>query len=381
MIGVAILGAGIGREHLEGYRALPDRFTVRWLCDLDRDRAAAVAGGDPGLAISARIEEALADPKVDLVDICLPPHLHLPVALQALAAGKHVVCEKPLVPSLAECDQLAEAAMRAGRQVFPVFQYRYGPATAALDALISAGLCGAPQVAALETHWNRGADYYAVPWRGTWAGERGGAVLGHAIHNHDLLCRYFGPLSGVQALTATRVNPIETEDCAAIALRFANGALATSSVTLGAALDTSRLRLVFAHLTAESGDTPYAPATGRWTFTARSPDKQGAVDAVLAAMPPVPSGFAGYFDAIADALSGRSGREVTLADGRASIELVTAVYLAAQRGKEVALPLSNTSEFYSSWLPGRHAPQSASANGGRRVRTEKGSDIQGRKTG
>ena len=243
------------------------------------------------------------------------------------------------------------AARAAGRAVFPVFQYRYGPATAALDALIEAGLAGQPQVAALETHWNRGVDYYAVPWRGTWAGERGGAVLGHAIHNHDLLCRYFGPLAGVQAQLATRVNPIETEDCAAIALRFANGALATSSVTLGAATDTSRLRLVFERLTAESGDTPYAPATGKWRFIARDPADQASVDAVVQGLPPIQAGFAGYFNAIADALAGNTGREVDLASGRASIELVTAVYLASRDAKEVALPLSIGSEFYASWVP------------------------------
>jgi len=365
MIGVAILGAGIGREHLDGYRALPERFDVRWLCDLDTARAHAVLADDPGPRITAGMAEVLADPAVDLVDICLPPHLHVPVALEVLAAGKHVVLEKPIAPSLAECDRLAEAAVAAGRSVFPVFQYRYGPATAALDALIAAGLAGQPQVASLETHWNRGADYYAVPWRGTWAGERGGAVLGHAIHNHDLLCRYFGPLAGVQAHLATRVNPIETEDCAAIALRFANGALATSSVTLGAASDISRLRLVFEHLTAESGDVPYAPATGTWRFSARDPGRQAQVDAVLAELPPTRSGFAGYFDAIADALAGQPGREVTLADGRASIALVTAVYLAARDAKEVALPLPDASEFYASWMPAERGAATDAAHGSR----------------
>jgi predicted dehydrogenase len=351
MIGVAILGAGIGREHLAGYRALPEAFAVRWLIDLDTARAAEVAGGDAAIRIAADLAAALADPEVQLIDVCLPPHLHVPVAVQALEAGKHVVLEKPIAPSLADCDTLAAAEARTGRRIFPVFQYRYGRGTAALDALIAAGLAGRPQVAALETHWNRGTAYYAVPWRGTWAGERGGAVLGHAIHNHDLLCRYFGQPAGVSAQVATRVNPIETEDCAAIAIRFDTGALATSSVTLGAATDTTRLRLVFEHLTATSGDTPYAPAEGDWTFTARDPARQPQVDAVLAALPRPRAGFAGYFDAIAAALSGAPGREVTLADGRRSIALVTAIYQAARTGKEVALPLAIGSELYASWLP------------------------------
>jgi predicted dehydrogenase len=164
-------------------------------------------------------------------------------------------------------------------------------------------------VASLETHWNRDSDYYAVPWRGTWAGEAGGAILGHAIHAHDLLCRYFGPVAEVQALTATRVNRIETEDCAAIwRCGFENGALATSSVTLGAARDETRLRFVFRDLTAESGTAPYAPAQDNWRFEARAPVTQAKVDADRRKpMPEVPAGFAGYLDAVADALAGRTG--------------------------------------------------------------------------
>ncbi len=363
MIGVAIIGAGIGREHLAGYRALPDQFAVRWLIDLDTARAAEVALGDPSIAIAADIATALADPGVDLVDVCLPPHLHVPVAVQALQAGRHVVLEKPIAPSLAECDILEQAAQAAGRQVFPVFQYRYGPATAALDALIAAGLAGQPQVAALETHWNRGADYYAVPWRGTWAGERGGAVLGHAIHNHDLLCRYFGAPAAVSATLATRVNPIETEDCAAIAIRFANGALASSSVTLGAAGDQTRLRFVFSQMTATSGDLPYAPAMGQWHFVARDPAGQPAIDAVLAQVAAPHAGFAGYFAAIARALATAPGDEVTLLEGRRSIELVTAIYAAARSGKEVALPLTVGSELYASWLPPQRSVRQAAQSG------------------
>ena len=65
-----------------------------------------------------------------------------------------------------------------------------------------------------------------------------------------------------------------------ISIRFDGGALATSSVTLGAAGDTTRLRFVFEHLTATSGDLPYAPADGAWRFAARDPGQQAAVDAV-----------------------------------------------------------------------------------------------------
>ena len=263
--------------------------------------------------------------------------------------------KKPIAASLAECDQLAEAGA-AGR-LFPVFQYRYGPATAALDALIAAGLTGVPQVGALETHWDRDAGYYAVPWRGTWGREMGGAVLSHAIHNHDLLCRYFGPVARVQADTATRINPIETEDCAAIALRFANGALATSSITLGAAGNTSRINLVFADLTATSGTAPYAPATGTWQFTARDPARQSEVDAIVAQHAAAPTGFAGYLAAVADAIGGDAARAVQLADGRASVELVSAIYASARSGEAATLPLGTDSAIYTGWQPTEIRPK------------------------
>ncbi len=350
MIRVAIVGAGIGAEHLSGYRALPERFAVTRLCDLDTDRARKATAGDPAIAVTGDLDAVLADPDVDLVDVCLPPHLHFPVSVKVLDAGKHVICEKPIVRSLAEADALEAAAKAAGREVFPVFQYRYGRSMAQLEALIAAGLAGRAYVASLETHWNRNADYYAVPWRGTWAGESGGSLLGHAIHIHDLLCHVLGPVAEVAAFSDTRVNDIETEDCAALAIRMESGALVTSSVTLGAGNDTTRLRFCFEGFTAESGSAPYTPAQGNWQFTARAAD-QGQIDAVLAATAEGHSGFAGYLEAVADAIAGRPGRAVTLADGRRSIELVSAIYASIRRGAPVSLPLGPDAQIYNGWMP------------------------------
>lgn len=348
---VAVLGAGIGAEHIDGYLHLPGRFRVGHVCDLDlalaQDRAARV-----GAHAGADLAGALADPAVDLVDICLPPALHVPVAIQAMEAGKDVIVEKPLAGSLAEADRLAAAARATGRHVFPVFQYRYGHAFAQLEALLAAGMPGAPRAASLETHWNRNADYYAAgPWRGTWAREMGGAVLSHAIHIHDLISRQFGPAAEVSAMMNTSINPIETEDCAAIALRMHNGALVTSSITLGGADDASRLRLIFEHLTAESGSLPYAPGAAPWRFIARDPRRQDDIDRIVASVPNGPQGFAGFLNAVADALDGHPERAVSLQDGLNSIELVSAIYLAGRTGARVSLPLERTLPICKGWRP------------------------------
>lgn len=356
MYTVAIIGAGIGEQHLAGYRQLPELFTVKAVCDLNEERARVIAAGDSTIAIHGDTTAIFEDATIDIVDICLPPHLHFDITLAALAAGKHVICEKPLVRSVREVDSLMDAATAARKRIFPVFQYRYGKGLHQLQALIHAGLAGKAFAASLETHWNRDSVYYAVPWRGTWDGESGGAVLGHAIHNHDLLTYVLGPIRSLSAMTSTRVNPIEVEDCAAISFEMESGALATSSITLGAGDDTSRLRFVFEGFTATSGTEPYAPGLGPWTFTARAPRTQAQIDAVLDALEPGHTGYAGFFEAIASALDGHPGRDVTLADGRRSIELVTAVYLAARTGQRVALPLGKDNALYAGWQPDRLHP-------------------------
>lgn len=349
MIRVAILGAGIGAEHLAGYRALPEIFEVAAICDLDLARAQTIAGA---IRVTDTAEALLRDADIDLIDICLPPHLHVEMTLAALGHGKHVICEKPLAMSLAEIDVLKQASGTQSRAIFPVFQYRFGRAMDQLLALQQADLLGRPQTASLETHWARGADYYAVPWRGTWAGEQGGAVVGHAIHAHDLLTHLFGPVACVNAQLATRINPIETEDTAAISFRMQNGALACSSVTLGGADDATRIKLIYEHLTATSGPKPYAPMDQDWLFQARNPANQPKVEAVLQTVAAGQAGFAGYLAQVAKAVNGQQNRAVTLDDARRSMEVITAIYASARAdGGPVVLPLSADHALYHGWQP------------------------------
>ncbi len=350
-LAVAILGAGIGAEHLQGYRQLEDDFQVKAICDINAQRAGLLAA-DSDIAIFSDYQEILSDPQIDIVDICLPPHLHFSAISEVLHAGKDVICEKPLLASCAECDQIEALSLQTGKQVFPVFQYRFGKGASQLHALMKCGLAGKAYTATLETHWNRDAAYYDNDWRGTWAGEQGGAILGHAIHIHDWVCHILGPVSQVFALLDTRVNDIEVEDCAALSLRMQNGALVTSSVTLGSADDFSRLRFCFEGFTAESDILPYTPAQGVWRFTARAPYHQQDIDARLAEIQYQDyAGYAGLFHEIAKALRGESHQAVLLSDARNSLELVTAIYQSARTLQAVSLPLTPQDKGYDSWLP------------------------------
>ncbi|MEM8980870.1 MAG: Gfo/Idh/MocA family oxidoreductase [Pseudomonadota bacterium] len=352
MIRVAILGAGIGSEHLDAYREWASNFTVNRIIDRDMSRAEALRQAGDAWRVSEQVNDALSDDEVDLIDICLPPNLHYETTKAALEAGKHVICEKPFTTSLAQAHEIANQARSSGKLVFPVFQYRWGPAFEILKKLKVKGLLGAPRVASLETHWNRDATYYANGWRGTWAGEQGGAVLCHAIHNHDLLIQAFGPIAQVNAQSATLVNPIETEDCVSVSLRMENGSLATSSITLGAARDETRIRLVYEHLTATSGTEPYAPGLGGWTFQARDPKRQPDVTNLVNAQQDNASGFRGLFTDIHRALTQNTSPSASIEDGIRSVELVAAIYKScAQKGASVSLPLAQTDPYFESWQP------------------------------
>lgn len=348
---VAIIGAGIGEKHYRAFLELPDMYHVATVCDVNLARARAFVRGDGDTRITDDYESVLADPALELVDVCLPPHLHFEFTARALRAGKDVICEKPLANSVADVDRLIEICAGTGRTVYPVFQYRFGDGIARLRALIDSGLAGTPFVASTETHWNRGGDYYTVDWRGTWNGEQGGAILGHAIHIHDLLNFVLGPASSVFARVDTRVNDIEVEDCAALSIQMESGALATSSVTLGAANDTTRLRFCFEGLTAESGSRPYAPAEDTWTFTARAPVTQTQVDEVIAGVDAQRGGQAGFAIEVFRAIRGLEAHFVNIQEARRSIEFVSAVYQSSRSGAAVALPMDRNAPTYGGWMP------------------------------
>jgi predicted dehydrogenase len=261
-----------------------------------------------------------------------------------------VLCEKPLVGSLAEVERVMQAAEQAGQTVVPVYQYRYGNGLARLRRLIEAGVTGRPLVGSIETHWNRQPAYYDVRWRGRKATELGGAMLGHAIHAHDMLTFTLGPVRRVFAKVATRVNPIETEDCAAVCLEMESGALVTSSVTLGAAEEVSKLRFCFAELTAENpGVPPYRPAEGDWRFVARGARRQGEIDAVLADFVPHRESFAGLIEALHPALAGTAPWPLTLQDAYRSLELASAIYYSSASNTAVELPLTPDHPVRAGW--------------------------------
>jgi predicted dehydrogenase len=364
ILGVAVIGCGIGRSHIaEGYAKHPDKFQVLALCDLNAERLAAVGAEFDVPRRTASFDEVLAMADIDVVDICTPPTLHVPQTLAALAAEKHVICEKPLAGSLADVDKLIAVERTATRRIMPVFQYRFGNGLQRAKRIVELGLAGKPYLATVETAWKRTAAYYAVPWRGKWETELGGVLVTQAIHSHDILTYLMGPVASVFARTATRVNPIEVEDCAVASLEMKNGALVSLAATLGSQIEISRLRFCFEHATFESSLAPYRPGDDPWTITPASPEAEARIAAALADWRFVPSRYEGLLASYHAAIVDDGPLPVMLADARQSLELVTALMQSAETGLPVVLPIGVKHPKYRG---GR--PRVAGSASGRRSR-------------
>ncbi|MEM7143070.1 MAG: Gfo/Idh/MocA family oxidoreductase [Actinomycetota bacterium] len=349
---VAVVGLGFGQAHLASYLALADRFEVVAICDTEQRNLDNAARWFAGPDQTTSFDDVLERDDVDIVDVCTPPLLHAPMTRRALETGRHAICEKPLAPSLREVDELIDLESRSPGTVMPIFQYRYGNGAARMRHLLDRDLMGTPFVASVETFWTRDAAYYSSPWRGRLDTELGGVCAMHAIHAYDLLVSVLGPIESVFAQTAVRVNPIETEDCAAVVLRFRSGALATLIATLGSAREISRMRIHWQHVSVESGASAYGGSAEPWTIEPVSPEAAARIDDALGDFVVGRDLLDRQLELFADALDTGGPSPLTIGDARAAIELLTAIYSSAQQGAPVDLPIGDDHPHYGSWALG-----------------------------
>jgi len=212
----AIIGYGnIAPMHAQSLAAIGVQLAA--VCDVREENLQ--AAGAPHLFTDFR--EMLAAGSAGLFDvlhICLPHHLHAPVAIAALERGLHVLCEKPLATTVADATRMVNAAEKSGARLGVVFQNRYSPGAALIRETLQSGILGAVRGGALRVTWHRDAAYYeAVDWRGKIATEGGGVLINQSIHTFDLMGYFLGnpPAMPTAATIANRAHPqIEVEDMA-----------------------------------------------------------------------------------------------------------------------------------------------------------------------
>lgn len=230
----AVVGAGdISAIHLDALDTLATSgVEVAAVVDHDLDRAAAAAAPRGAQAFTS-IEDALDEVEVDVVHVCTPHDQHLPVVLSALAAGRHVLMEKPLAHRLEDAERLAQAAAESRGKVGVCFQNRYNPTSVAMQEALSSGRLGRPLSATATVVWSRGADYYAnKPWAGQRDRAGGGALINQSIHTIDLVQWLLGPVTEVtgRSYQLLPLPGVDVEDSATFTMTHAVGAEGSEAI-------------------------------------------------------------------------------------------------------------------------------------------------------
>ncbi len=211
----AVIGCGlISKNHLKALRNVENAECTA-VCDIDHARADEAAKTYGIGKVYYDYREMLKDGEIDAVHICTPHYLHAQMAIDALNAGKHVLCEKPMALTAEDAAAMIEARDRAGRQLGICFQNRYNESSVQIKKTLDSGVLGEVIGARGQVTWDRKPEYYTnSPWRGRWATEGGGVLINQAIHTFDLLQWLTCRISTVEAGIATRrlKEAIEVED-------------------------------------------------------------------------------------------------------------------------------------------------------------------------
>lgn len=223
-IQIAVVGCGwAGMRHARAYRGC--RAKVRWAVDLNRERAEALQGMQGGTRATADYREAMNDPSVDAVDICLPHALHAPVAVEAAEAGKHVLCEKPMAASLEGADRMIEAAERAGVVLMIAENVRFNPLFHKIRELLQDGVIGQPALIQMTRECYLTRSFLEERrWFLDAQAAAGGIMMSGGIHDFETMRMLIGGVKSVQALRARqRFVEMEGDDTSVAMVRFCDG--------------------------------------------------------------------------------------------------------------------------------------------------------------
>lgn len=222
----AVIGQGhIGKRHAEMIRRNPDCELIA-VCDVLPKESLGLEPLKENFYDT--IEHLLsAHPEVEVVNICTPNGLHAEHALTALHKGKHVVVEKPMALSKADCEKIIYAALHHHKTVFCVMQNRYSPPSIWLKEVVDKKIIGDVYMVQLNCYWNRDERYYKKGgWKGT-ADLDGGTLFTQFSHWIDIMYWIFGDITNIQAKFADFNHQQSTafEDSGFVNFDFVNGGM------------------------------------------------------------------------------------------------------------------------------------------------------------
>ena len=321
----------IGQTHLRALSATPAAEVIG-VYDQNLALARERADAADVRRVYASWSEVLHDARVQCVGVLLPHDLHEQYSIEALEAGKHVVCEKPLAPTPAECDRMLAAARRAGRKLFPVHNRVYSLGVEKMHDVL--GQDGIGDVFLAQT-----TGFEAPPTVQTWLATPrggGGVLMSQAVHPMYVLRWLLGDVARVSCLFGDRkVVDMTAEDHAVVLLKFANGIAAEMTCTFGIAhgpLD---------HSITLHGRDGYLELSHQ-RLLAISPRMYG--DTELHEIPLAETsstfGFTRMWDDYAHGMLDDAPTRQAGEDGKRAVEIVQAAYRSNATGQTIELPLS-----------------------------------------
>lgn len=220
---VGLIGTGaISHKHAECYEAIG--FDLVACSNRGRDKGEAFAA-KYGCDFVADSGDLCARDDVDYVDVCTFPDSHLDICRSAVANGKHVLLQKPMALTLAECREMISLCRDAGLNLGVVSQHRFDDCSVFLKRAIDEGRLGRVLQVDGYVKWHRPQSYYDWPGKGTWAVEGGGALINQGIHTADVMQFLGGPVRRVFAHWQLAVaHEMEAEDLVNAVLVYENGA-------------------------------------------------------------------------------------------------------------------------------------------------------------
>lgn len=337
---VALVGCGrIAQRHatLLGEGKIPG-LRLAGVCDVRPERAEALTT-KYAIPQFTDMDEMMASVEPDVVSILTPSGNHAEHAQRLAPYGKHLVVEKPMALTLADADAMIEACDRYGCRLFVVKQNRFNVPVVKLREAVDAGRLGHITMGTVRVRWCRRQEYYDQDqWRGTWAFD-GGVLANQASHHIDLLQWMLGDVESVCAFATTALAKVETEDTAAAILRFRDGAIGVIEATTAVRPKDieGSLSILGEKGTVEIGGFAVNQMK-TWMFEDPLPEDD-EITSRYSVNPPDVYGFGhmAYYEHIADCLTNGTRPLVDGAEGRRSLEVITAIYEALETGSRVDL--------------------------------------------
>lgn len=351
-LGFGILGAGLVAPFHANSLARCNGGKLLAVCDMDRARADKRAA-EYGVKAYYSLNEMLKDAEIDVVNVCLPNHLHHEAVVKCAAAGKHVLTEKPPAMTLRETDSMIAACRKAGVKFGCTVQCRVRRAIQAMKKAIDTGRFGTLLHADAFMKWFRTTEYYhSDAWRSSRK-SGAGVTVQHAFHYIDLLQYLAGPGKQIEARMMNLAHPtVQIEDTVLAFIQFANDAqgVVEASTALWPGTDV-RIEI--------NGTDGTAIMSGEkmvmWRFKEERPEdaeirQYGNVEQHTASGGPADFGFADHQVVIQDMIDAvREDREVVIpvSSVRPTLEIVLAMYQSAARKAPVSIPVQDDESVWN----------------------------------